>query len=321
MENIIGSTPILKIEENNIRLFLKLEGFNLTGSVKDRAAQYVIDKLLDEQKINSKTTIIESTSGNFGIALAAHCLKRKLKFISVVDPNIQKENILILKAYGAEIIMVHNADCHGGYLKSRINRIHELKTQIKNNYWINQYGNPLIWKAYYDTLGVELCREIGRIDYIFLGVSSGGTVAGVSRKVKERFPYCKVIAVDIEGSVIFGGKPQKRNIPGIGSSIIPDNLQQAIIDEVIIVSEEETIVNCRELLEKYGLLSGGSSGSVYAAIKKYFKDRKNTFKANVVAIFVDRGERYLNTIYNDEWIIDNNFKIRIKTNNTTEGDL
>lgn len=134
-----------------------------------------------------------------------------------------------------------------------------------------------------------------------MGVSSGGTISGVSRRIKEKFPHAKIIAVDIYGSVIFGGKPHKRYIPGIGSSMVPSILSEAMIDDVVIVDEESVIQACYELLDENIIFAGGSSGSVYCAVKKYFHDKKFSRRPKVVSVFADRGERYSNTIYNDCW--------------------
>lgn len=174
---------------------------------------------------------------------------------------------------------------------------------MPNLYWVNQYANPLNAEAYYGSLGREICQEAPgqRVEYVFMGVSSGGTITGVSKRVKKEYPNAKIIAVDIYGSVIFGGPPQKRYIPGIGSSLQPKILEEAIIDDVVMVTEYETIVGCKELLEKHNLFAGGSSGSVYVGIKKYFSNRQIYKPVNVMCVFADRGERYIETIYNEAW--------------------
>ena len=151
------------------------------------------------------------------------------------------------------------------------------------------------------SLGQEISNSLDRVDYLFLGVSSGGTITGVSNKIKETFPGVKIIAVDIVGSVIFGNPPKKRFIPGIGSSMVPDILQQAKIDDIVMMDESTTIDMCRELLHQHFIFAGGSSGSVYGAVKKYFKKHPPTKEVNVAVMFPDRGDRYVNTIYNDGW--------------------
>lgn len=284
-------------------LYLKLEGCSITGSVKDRAAMYALQVLLNKGEIDSETTIIESSSGNFGIALAAGCKRYGLKFICVVDPDIQKENLEILKLLGAQVETVTNPDVHGGYLLTRLRKVQLLQKKYPNSYWMNQYGNPLIWKAYYETLGVQICEQMEQLDYLFLGVSSGGTITGVSRKIKEKFPLCKVIAVDVEGSAVFGQPRKRRHISGIGSSIIPENIKNAKIDEVVIVNEMQAVKGCRSLLKNHGLLCGGSAGAVYAGMKNFFLERGKAYNSKVLAVFADRGERYMDTIYNDKWVL------------------
>lgn len=300
----VGNTPMHQLqvpELKHINLAAKLEFFNPTGSVKDRAANYIIKKLLDRKEINKDTTLIESSSGNFGIALSAYCQKNGLKFIAVVDPCILSINEVLIKSFGAEVIKVNVPDCNGGYLLNRIKKVKELEKEIDNSYWVNQYGNPYNAEAYYHTLGNEICQQMENIDYIFLGISSGGTITGVSNMVKEKFPHAMVIAVDIVGSVIFGHPPHKRYIPGIGSSMVPEILKKAKIDDVVMINELSTIETCHELLKKHYIFAGGSSGSVIAAIKKYFSGKNFNRKMNVVTVFADRGERYADTIYNEEW--------------------
>ncbi|KNY26428.1 2,3-diaminopropionate biosynthesis protein SbnA [Pseudobacteroides cellulosolvens] len=305
-ENIlerVGNTPLTNIISGDldIELYAKLEYYNPTGSVKDRAASYIIKKLLDSGEIDQDTTLIESSSGNFGIALSAYCKQYGLKFLCVIDPHINPINEAIIRKLGHSVVKVAEPDASGGYLLNRIKKVNELLMDIPNSYWVNQYGNPYNSEAYYNTLGAEICKSFENIDYIFMGVSSGGTITGVSRKLKEKFPNIKVIAVDIVGSVIFGGPAQKRYIPGIGSSMVPDILKQAKIDDVVMVDEVSTIKMCHELLEKHYIFAGGSSGSVFHAVKQYFQGKKFNTKPRVLTIFADRGDRYSSTIYNEAW--------------------
>jgi len=300
----VGNTPMVTLDLDGhkyVNLYAKLEFFNPTGSVKDRAASYVINKLMDSGEINPGTTLIESSSGNFGISLSAYCKYHGLKFICVVDPCITPLNEMLIRSFGAVVIKVEEPDENGGYLLSRIRKVKQLREEIENSYWVNQYGNPYNAEAYYHSLAGEICRELDHVDYIFLGISSGGTITGVSRRIAEEYPEAKVIAVDIVGSVIFGNPPQKRFIPGIGSSMVPDILEHSKIADVVMMDEESTISNCHELLEKYNIFAGGSSGSAYGGIKKYFSKNPVQHPVNVVTVFPDRGERYATTVYNEEW--------------------
>jgi len=300
----VGNTPLFPLKLagfGNLDLLVKFEANNPTGSVKDRAAAYILRELLNRGEIDAGTTIMESTSGNFGVSLSAFCKYHGLRFIAVIDPNITPMNEMLIRAYGAETIKVMQPDQHGGYLLSRIEKIKELKNKIKNSYWVNQYANPLNAEAYYQSLGGEICSQVDVLDHVFLGVSSGGTITGVSRKIREKFPAAKVVAVDVEGSVIFDRPAKKRFIPGIGSSMKPRILEAAFIDDVVITDEVESIKACYQLLEEHSCFVGGSSGTVLAGIKKFFTDKPLKEKTTVVTVFPDRGERYYDTIYNKAW--------------------
>ena len=299
-KELIGNTPLIKLkglQEKNINIYAKLEGYNLSGSIKDRAARYVIEHLLKTGEINKNTTIIESSSGNFGIALASYLKYKRMKFICVTDPKITDVNYKILSCVCEKIIMATHTDDFGGYLLERIRIVKDYVATHDNSYWINQYANENMKAAYYYSIGEELVQELPKIDYIFIAVSSGGTISGISSRIKEDYPNAKVVAVDIEGSVIFGADPKKRNIPGIGSSMVPELLKDAIIDDVMIMNEEESIKACQKLSREELFLVGGSSGTVYAAIEKYFKKNKIVDDINVVAVFPDRGDRYIGMIY------------------------
>lgn len=294
----IGNTPIVLVQ-GSPSYYAKLEGLNPFGSIKDRAAAYVLKKGYEDGVITSKTEIIESSSGNFAVALSAVCQVYKNTFICVVDKNLASINKKILQSYGTKIIVADKADKNGSYLGNRLDIIQKLINKNKNLYWVNQYDNEYIRKAYYETIGLELCTRFSKIDYLFVAVSTCGTISGLSKRVKEEYPYIKVIAVDVFGSKIFcSTTSEKRFIPGMGASIVPGNLSHAFIDGIVSVSEREAISHCRELL-KQGVFAGGSSGAVSAAIAKYNNIIKND--DIVVAVFPDRGERYLSTIYDDEW--------------------
>ena len=324
--DLVGNTPVVELrhasgeDRHGVHLFAKLEGYNPTGSIKDRPAAYIIRKLLLDGEINRESTIIESSSGNFGVALAAVCRAEGLRFICVVDPLILSNNRFLLEQYGAEIDQVTTRDDSGGYLKARIARVQELERRISGARWINQYANPGNASAHYFGTGMEIYKSFADVglDYVFVPVSSGGTVTGVSQLLKSLFPRIVVVAVDTVGSVIFGGPPNPRHIPGMGSSIQPEILQHAAIDHVVMVSEQDIVKSCTELLQGYGLFVGGSSGAAYRGAQQYFQDPSHRVsipasgyprwrnheraKPNVLLIFPDRGDRYQSTIYDQGWV-------------------
>ena len=300
----IGNTPLLKIENDKNSIYLKYEGTNSFGSSKDRAASYVLNKLYKEAKINKDTTIIESSSGNMGIALAAMCKKMGNKFICVIDPHISPINEYLIRAMEAEIIKVTEVDKNNSYLKTRLSVVKELMENIPNSYWFNQYANPLVCEAY-EEIGNEMIRDLKDVQYVFIAVSSAGTIGGISKALKKFNPKIKIIAVDVIGSKVFDkNTTKKRFLSGIGSSIQSENLNRAIIDEVMLIDEKNGIESCYELLKKHFIFAGGSSGCVYQAIKEYI-NKYNLENAKIIGLLNDRGDRYFKSIYSEKWVKDN----------------
>ena len=293
----IGNTPLIKIKDSP-KIYAKLEGQNLFGSAKDRAAYYIINKLLTDGIINRNTEIVESSSGNFAIALAGVCNLLKLNFTCVVDPLLSETNKKILKCFGVNLVCVEKPDENNNYLKSRLDKVSEIITNKKNSYWINQYDNPLIPNAY-QTISKEIFEQLENVDYIFVPVSTCGTIAGISQHAKFYHPNVKIIAVDLDCSNIFYKAKTHQNIPGMGLFKKPGNLENALIDDVVIVSEKECIQECHFLASK-GILVGASSGGTVSAIRQY------SYKFNeydtIIALMPARGERYLENVFCEDWI-------------------
>lgn len=301
IQGLIGNTPLLKLDHEYLDLYCKLEFLNFSGSVKIRAAYYMLQEAIKRGDITTETTVIESSSGNMAIALATLCKRIGIKFIPVIDPNINPSYERVLSAISHDIIKVTERDETGGYLLTRIKTVKKLLKTLQPAFWTNQYENPDNYYSHYYGLGNELAAHFNRLDYVFIGVSSGGTITGVSRRLKERFPNIRIVAVDTEGSVIFGQPPKKRFIPGIGSSMRPPIMKQALIDEVIHVPEPDTIEGCHQLFERYGLFVGGSSGTSFKAIEMYFHSKMLTDRTTVAFLCPDGGMPYADTIFNDRW--------------------
>ena len=193
--DMIGNTPLLKIDDK-IKYYTKIEGSNLFGSVKDRAARYLMENAYNDGKIKGDTVIIESSSGNFGIALAGMYKIKGNHFICVADPDITEVNRKIIELLGTEIVIASKSDENGNYVQDRIRIVKDYIAKHKNAYWTNQYENKYVREAYV-SLGEELCNELEQIDYVFVAVSTCGTLAGISQKIKEQFSKCKIIAVEI----------------------------------------------------------------------------------------------------------------------------
>jgi len=199
----------------------------------------------------------------------------------------------------AQVVRVDTRDESGGFLKTRLAKVKELLETIGDAYWTDQYRNPSAMSAHYELTAGEILASFSALDYVFVGVSTGGTIAGVSRRLKAHLPRVKIVAVDAEGSAIFGQRPRPRYIPGIGSSIVPELLEHALIDDQVHVREVDTVDACHELLREHQILAGGSSGSAYAAIRSYpFAEPNPT----VLFLCADRGTAYLDTVYDADWV-------------------
>jgi N-(2-amino-2-carboxyethyl)-L-glutamate synthase len=294
-------TPHVPLAVEHMNLFAKLEYVNPVGSIKDRPAYWILKGAAERGEICDDTTVIESSSGNFASALAAFTRLVGLKFIPVIDPNISGTYESFLRRTCARVVKVTDRDDTGGFLKTRLQMVEHLCATIPNAYWTNQYGNPDAVEAHYQLTAGDICAEFTSLDYAFIGVSTGGTIAGMSRRLKERYPNIRIIAVDTQGSVIFGDTPRKRHIPGVGSSVVPPLLSQARIDDVVLIPERETAAACRELLLTHGLFAGGSSGTVFAAVKRYATRMRGPKRPTVLFVCADRGTPYLDTVFDPAW--------------------
>lgn len=302
--NCIGNTPIVRLSRifgnQDVRVYAKLELLNPGGSVKDRPAKFIIEQGLRDGSIPKGAHLIESTSGNLGVALAMLSRVHNLQLTCVVDPNISKTNLEIMKLYGAHIEMVTERDACGGYLETRIARVKSLLQENENGVWINQYANVRNWQSHYHGEGEELLNQLPeRPDYLVMGVSTSGTILGIARRLRDAYPELKVIGVDALGSMLFGNKPGKRFLPGIGASRVPELLAKEEIDDVIYASDLESCDSCLDLVKDEGIFAGGSSGSVVAAIKKLIPHIPKG--SCIVTLFPDRGDRYMDLVYNAEW--------------------
>ncbi len=301
LEALVGNTPIQKLNLPKVELYCKLEFLNYSGSIKDRSALYVIKNGVKSGEINERTTIVESSSGNFASSLATFCKFLGLHFQSVIDPNITKTYENFLNVSCENVHKVTTKDTHGGYQRVRIAKVQELVAQITDSFWPNQYANVSCMEAHYASTGGEVCEQIDHLDYAFIAVSSGGCIAGLSNRLREHYPGIKIIAVDAVGSVIFSDKARPRYIPGVGSTSRPALVDDATIDEVVHVEEPDTIDACHELVRDYGLFGGGSTGTAFSAIKSYFDDYHGPSRPKVLMLAADRGHAYLDTIYNPDW--------------------
>ncbi|MBF0240940.1 MAG: 2,3-diaminopropionate biosynthesis protein SbnA [Desulfamplus sp.] len=305
----IGNTPIVRLnklfKDAPFQVWVKLEMTNPGGSIKDRTALNIIKRGLEKGEIDADTTIIESSSGNLGIGLAQVCHFIGLKFICVVDPKTTTQNLKMMQVYGAQIDMVPKPDpTTGEYLHARVARVKELREQIPNSYWTNQYANPYNPGAHHQTMH-EIAHALNKkIDYLFVSVSTCGTLRGCREYLRFfGMTNTKVVAVDAKGSAIYNDPPAKRLIPGHGAARVPELMQPDLQDDVVHITDIDCIVGCRRLLHTEAILAGGSSGGVMMAIEK--KRAEIPEGSIVAAIIPDGGDRYLDTIYTDAWVEKN----------------
>ncbi len=301
----VGHTPLIRLrralEDLPFHLYAKLEAFNPGGSIKDRAALSIISNAMETGELEPGATVIESTSGNMGIGLAQACAYFGLRFICVVDPKTTSQNINILEAYGAEVDVVAEPDpVTGEFLHARIHRVQALLNSIPNSYWPNQYSNIYNARAHYQTMHEIVEALDGRVDYLFCSTSTCGTLRGCAEYARVHNLETRIFAVDAVGSIIFGGLPKKRLLPGHGAARQPELYQSGLAERCIHVSDLDCVIGCRQLLRYEAIMAGGSSGGVLMAIERVREEIPDG--AVCVALFPDRGERYLDTIYSDVWV-------------------
>ncbi|WP_138754986.1 2,3-diaminopropionate biosynthesis protein SbnA [Paenibacillus sinopodophylli] len=304
--SIIGNTPLVQLNKlfaNNrgIKIYAKLELLNPGGSAKDRSAARIIQKAWEEGLIGPGSVIIESSSGNMAISLAAICSYLDMTFISVIDPKTTQQNIRIMRTYGAKVELVTEADSETGeFLPARLNRVKQLLANIPGSYWPNQYANENNYLSHYEGTMREVMEELGHVDYIVGGVSTCGTMLGCAQYVRDYKLPTQIVAVDAAGSVILGGMNGNRKFPGLGAGIVPPFGQSKFMDRAIKVADCDMVAGCRMLVAKESILAGPSSGAVIHAMRSIENELPD--EAVCVVIIHDRGERYMDTVYNEEWV-------------------
>ena len=297
-DELIGKTPILELThlekkyDLKAKILAKLEYFNPAGSVKDRIAKAMIDDAEQSGKLKAGSVIIEPTSGNTGIGLAAVAAARGYRIIIVMPETMSVERRQLMKAYGAELVLTEGAKG----MKGAIAKAEELAKEIPNSFIPGQFINPANPKAHYLTTGPEIYEDTdGNVDIFVAGVGTGGTITGVGKYLKSKNPKIRVVAVEPESSAVLStGVPGAHKIQGIGAGFVPDILDTKIYDEIVTVSNEDAFETGRLIGQNEGILVGISSGAaVYAAIK-LAKQRENEGKT-IVVLLPDTGDRYLST--------------------------
>lgn len=300
---LVGNTPLLELThietEENIQatLLAKLESFNPAGSVKDRVAKAIIEDAEKTGRLKEGSVIIEPTSGNTGIGLASVATAKGYRTIIVMPETMSNERKMLIKAYGAELVLTEGSKG----MKGASDKAEELSKEIPNSIIAGQFTNPINPKMHYDTTGPEIWADTeGKVDYFVAGVGTGGTLSGVGKYLKEQNPNVKVIAVEPETSPLLSkGQAGPHKIQGIGANFVPETLDKEIYDEIIAVPNDEAILTARKAAKQEGFLIGISSGAALWAGKQLAARPENKGK-NIVVIFPDGGERYLSTNLYDE---------------------
>lgn len=318
--DIIGRTPLVKLQRLNanplVTILLKLEMMNPSGSIKDRIVAHIIRDAELKGLLKPGGTIIESTSGNTGAAAAMIAATRGYKAILTMPDKVSKEKQNALKAYGAEIIVTPTSaspDSPDHYVNAAI----ALAEKTPNSFRINQYDNLKNPEAHYLSTGPEIWEQThGRVDYLIASGSTGGTISGTGRYLKEKKPSVKVILPDPIGSIYYpyfktGQIPHDGNcnyqLEGIGEDHMAKAIDFSVIDEVIQVQDQEAFTTARELATKEGILAGGSSGAnVWTALQIA---KQLTSPATIVTILPDHGIKYLSKMYNNEWMKTHGFEV------------
>ena len=297
-DQIIGGTPLLElsgIEKEyglKARLLAKLEYFNPAGSVKDRVAKAMLDEAEKSGELRPGAVVIEPTSGNTGIGLAAVAAARGYKAVIVMPDTMSEERRRLVKAYGAELVLTDGKKGMTG----AIEKAEELKAEIPGSIIAGQFVNPANPKAHFETTGPEIYDDTdGKVDIFVAGVGTGGTVTGVGRYLKSKNPDIKIVAVEPSDSAVLSGKsagPHK--LQGIGAGFVPEVLDISVCDEIMTVTSEQAFAAGREMGRREGVLVGNSSGAALHAAKELAKREENEGKT-VVVLLPDTGDRYLST--------------------------
>jgi cysteine synthase A len=299
LTDLVGNTPLLELNNYNknkglkARVIAKLEYFNPAGSVKDRVALAMIEDAEAKGLLKPGATLIEPTSGNTGVGLAFVSAAKGYRLILTMPDTMSLERRNLLKALGAELVLTPGADG----MKGAIARAEELKAASPGSLILQQFDNPANPAMHERTTGQEIWRDTdGRVDIFVAGVGTGGTVSGVGAALKANNPKIRIVAVEPEDSpVLSGGKPAPHKIQGIGAGFVPKNYNSAVIDEVLLVSNDDAIRTGRELAKYEGLLVGISSGAAVAAAARLARLPENEGKT-IVTLLPDTGERYLSTL-------------------------
>ena len=281
-------------------LFLKCEGLNFAGSIKLKPAAEMVNAAEQAGRLTPRSILVESSSGNLGVALSMIAASKSYRFLCVTDSRCNLSTRLLMKALGGEVHLITEPDPESGFLGARLDYVRALCASDDRYVWLNQYANPGNWMAHYSTTAPSIARSFPDLDVLFVGAGTTGTLMGCARFFREWHRPVRIVAVDAAGSVTFGEAPGRRMIPGLGASVRPPLLDESYIDEVIHIEEPDAIRTCHRLA-RTGFLFGGSTGTVVSGALDWLA-RHDRPGLTAVAIAPDLGERYIDTIYQANWV-------------------
>ena len=286
------------------RIHLKCEGLNLAGSIKLKAAAGMVDAAEAAGVLRPGHTLVESSSGNLGVALSMIAAHRGYRFVCVTDPRCTEPAIRMMRAFGARVDVIEQPSHEGGLLGARLDRVRELCAADTSCVWLNQYANEGNWRAHYTSTAPQILKQFPDLDLLFVGAGTTGTLMGCARYFRDEGVPVTVIAVDAVGSITFGGAPARRLIPGLGASRRPEILDRSYVDDVVHVAEPDAVRVCH-LLAAHGFLFGGSTGTVVAGALSWLERHGDREPGTTVLIAPDLGERYLESVYDEDWLHTN----------------
>ena len=286
------------------RIHLKCEGLNLAGSIKLKAAAGMVDAAEAAGVLRPGDTLVESSSGNLGVALSMIAAHRGYRFVCVTDPRCTEPAIRMMRAFGARVDVIEQPSHDGGLLGARLDRVRELCAADTSCVWLNQYANEGNWRAHYTSTAPQILKQFPDLGLLFVGAGTTGTLMGCARYFRDEGLPVTVVAVDAVGSITFGGAPARRLIPGLGTSRRPEILDRSYVDGVVHVAEPDAVRACH-LLAAHGFLFGGSTGTVVAGALSWLERHGDREPGTTVLIAPDLGERYLESVYDQDWLHTN----------------
>ncbi|MGQ4516199.1 2,3-diaminopropionate biosynthesis protein SbnA [Streptomyces sp. DW26H14] len=303
-DELLDSDVYIDLEQAvGIPLYLKCEGFNFAGSVKLRAATSMVTAAIRSGVIHGGTTLVESSSGNLGVALSVVAAARSIRFVCVTDPKCNPAALKLMRALGSEVVVVDTPDASGSYLSARKAVVREICERDDGSLWLNQYENPANWLAHYENTAPLIAKQFPGLDVLFVGAGTGGTLNGCASYFRENRPTVRIVAVDTVGSVNFGMPAAPRYLPGLGASEPMPFVDRDMVHDLVRVPEPDTVAMCRRLARR-GFLLGGSTGTVVSGAQQWLARHDPERSLTAVAISADLGDRYIETVYDDAWVQD-----------------